>query len=203
MKKDSYTDQEIIIGIQRQNNTALLFLYQKNFRAVLHYIEQNRGNYKDAEDIFQEAMVFLHNKIIDRNLELTCSIHTYLFSVTKILWLRNLNRNSKIITENLDCDNFISSDEDMMETMMYNERKTIFLKHFYELTGDCRKIIRLFLMGVSISEITATMGYKSEQHTKNRRFRCKKNLIEKIQQNPYFKKMTNGTVRENNQIPRW
>ena len=43
-----------------------------------------------------------------------------------------------------------------------------------------KKVLRYFIEGMSIAEITRKMGYKSEQHTKNRRYRCKLSLIKQI-----------------------
>jgi hypothetical protein len=40
--------------------------------------------------------------------------------------------------------------------------------------------LRYFIEGMSIAEITRKMGYKSSQHTKNRRYRCKLSLIKLI-----------------------
>ena len=203
MKKDTHTDIEIITGIQNQNSNVVLFVYQKNFKSVKYYVEKNSGTDKDAEDVFQDAMILLFNKIQEGNLELKCSVHTYLFSIVKILWLSQLKRREIRKTSSEDCDSFISENENILDTILQTERKTLFIKHFNELTEDCQKIIKYFLKGISISEITNLMGFSSEQHTKNRRFRCKKSLIEKILQNPHYKELTNGTVGENYQIPRW
>jgi RNA polymerase sigma factor (sigma-70 family) len=203
MSKGSFTDQEIIDGIKQQNSEVLLFVYHKNFRSVRHYIEKNNGSNQDAEDVFQDAMILIFDKINEDNFVLNCSIHTYLFSASKILWLKQLKfkERRKVVIE--ECDDFISNNEGILDTILRTERKSIFLKHYNELTEDCQTIIKYFLRGLSISEITKTMGYSSEQHTKNRRFRCKKTLIEKILKNPYYKELTNGTVETDSQIPRW
>jgi len=203
MKKDSHTDIEIINGIKNQNSDILLFVYRKNYRAVRYYIEKNSGSDKDAEDVFQDAMILLYNKIREENLELKCSVHTYLFSVVKLLWLGQLKRREIRKTETDDCDTFISENTGILESILQTERKAIFLKHFNELTNDCQRIIAYFLKGFSISEITKVMGYSSEQHTKNRRLRCKKSLLEKIVQNPHYKELANGTIGNDYQVPRW
>ncbi len=203
MKKGHYTDEEIIKGIQSQNNDVLLYIYRKDLRSVRYYIEKNSGTDKDAEDIFQDALIFVYYKIRDGALELKSSFHTYLFSVVKIYWLKHLEQRERRKTNHEECDKFISENEGLLEDIIKTERRNIFIKHFNELTPDCQKIIKLFIRGLTISEITKLMGYNSEQHTKNRRFRCKKILIEKILQDPYFKEMTNERFGKNYQIPRW
>jgi RNA polymerase sigma factor (sigma-70 family) len=203
MGKGNYSDQEVINGIKSQNSDVLLFVYRKNFRSVKHYIEKNNGSNQDAEDIFQDVMILIFDKINENSLILNCSLNTYLFSIVKLLWVKQLNFRGRKKTEIEDCDNFISGDDGILDAIMKTERKSIFLKHYNELSVDCQTIIKYFLRGHSISEITKTMGYSSEQHTKNRRFRCKKSLIEKILKNPYYKELTNGTIETDSQVPRW
>lgn len=203
MRRENYTDQEILDGIKLQNNDILLFIYQKNFRSVRHFIENNNGSNQDAEDVFQDTMILIFDKINGNSLVLNCSIHTYLFSVAKILWRKQLNFKESRKIDIEECDSFIGNNDDILETIVRTEQRSIFLKHYNELTEDCQTIIKYFLRGLSISEITKTMGYSSEQHTKNRRFRCKKTLIEKILKNPYYKELTNGTVETDSEIPRW
>ncbi len=203
MKKSSYTDEEIIKGIQSQNNDVLLYVYRKNLRSVRYYIEKNSGSTKDAEDIFQDALVLMYHKIREGTLELTSSFHTYLFSIVKLHWLKQLNQRERRKTDYEECDKFVNDNEGLLEDLIQAERKAVFIRHFNELTTDCQKIIKLFLKGLMISEITKLMGFNSEQHTKNRRFRCKKVLIEKILQDPYFKELTNERFGKDYQIPRW
>jgi RNA polymerase sigma factor (sigma-70 family) len=203
MKKSSYTDEEIIKGIQSQNNDVLLYVYRKNLRSVRYYIEKNNGTAKDAEDLFQDALVLMYYKIREGSLELTSSFSTFLFSIVKLHWLKHLKQRERRKTDYEECDNFINENEGLLEDIIQAERKAVFVRHFNELTTDCQKIIRLSLKGLMISEITKLMGFNSEQHTKNRRFRCKKVLIEKILQDPYFKELTNERFGKDYQIPRW
>ena len=203
MKKDSLTDADIVSGIRNQSSSVLLFVYRKNFRSVKYYVEKNSGTDKDAEDVFQDAMLLLYTKIREESLDLKCSIHTYLFSIVKLLWISQLKKRDVRKTASEECDSFISDNEDVVDSIIQTERKSLFIKHYNELTEDCKKIIKYFLKGFSISEITKIMGFSTEQHTKNRRFRCKTSLIEKILQNPHYKELTNGTVGKDIQIPRW
>jgi RNA polymerase sigma factor (sigma-70 family) len=203
MGKENYTDQEIIDGIKRQDSDVLLFIYKKNFRSVKHYIENNNGNEKDAEDVFQDVLIILFDKIRHKTLNLQCSFHTYLFSVLKYTWLRQLMYRDQKKFTNENCDDLSSENIGLVDDIINSERRKIFLQHFNEISQDCQKIIRLILKGYSITEITKVMGYLSEQHTKNRRFRCKKNLIERILKNPNYKELTNERTGEDYSVPRW
>lgn len=203
MRKDNYTDQEIVDGIKRHDAAVLVFIYKRNFRSVKHYIENNSGNEKDAEDVFQDVLITLFDKIRNDTLNLHCSFHTYLFSVLKITWLRQLSHRDQKKFSIEDCDDISNEFVGLNDDLLESERRKVFLQHFNEISQDCQKIIRLILKGYSITEITKIMGYQSEQHTKNRRFRCKKNLIERILKNPNYKELTNERTGENYSVPRW
>ena len=71
-------------------------------------------------------------------------------------------------------------DKGIHETAELNDRLEIFRRNFDSLSTDCQKVLRYFIEGMSIAEITRKMGYRSEQHTKNRRYRCKLSLIKQI-----------------------
>lgn len=90
--KEVFSDQELIDGIQIHDTAVLEFMYKKNYRSVKHYIENHNGSEEDAQDVFQDAMIFLHHKVSQNELILKSSIHSYLFGVTKMLWLRGLER---------------------------------------------------------------------------------------------------------------
>jgi DNA-directed RNA polymerase specialized sigma24 family protein len=83
----------------------------------------------------------------------------------------------------------IMSDEDVQWNMIQNEKHQLVWHYFQKLTADCQKVIRLFFEGKSIREITEIMNYSSEQHTKNRRLRCKERLINIIMKDPRFNEL--------------
>lgn len=198
-----YTDQEILKGINTQNSAILTYLYQQNFRSVKKYIEDNSGSETDAEDVFQDALVVVYERIRKGDLILTCGFGTFLFAIAKTQWLGILRQRKRrnVVTD--DCDNILNNDTDIYEDLIQAEKKKLFITHFNELTEDCKKIIQLFIKEFSIAEITKMMNFSSEQHTKNRRLRCKNALITKITNNPRFKELSNGTIGKNNEIPRW
>ncbi len=198
-----YTDQEIIKGLNSQSSAVLTYIYQQNFRSVKKYIEDNSGSETDAEDVFQDALVLVYERIRKGNLILTCSFSTFLFAVAKTQWLSVLRQRKRknVVTD--ECDNIFNEDAGIHDELVQAEKKKLFIAHFNELTEDCKKIIKLFIKEYSITEITRIMNFSSEQHTKNRRLRCKNALINKITNNPRFKELSNGTVRKDNEIPRW
>jgi RNA polymerase sigma factor (sigma-70 family) len=203
MKNNKYTDQDIIQGILQQNKDVLLFIYKHNFLTIKYYIEKNNGSEKDAEDIFQDTLIVLFNKVRNNDLELTSSFDTYLFTIAKFQWLKVLRHNKTHNVDLKECDQFITENPEIIEDLILAERKKLVIQHFNEISEECKKIFRHLINGWTLDEITKLMGYNSVQHTKNRRLKCKKFLITRIMNNPRFKELTNEKIGKNYQIPRW
>lgn len=203
MKQNKYTDQDIIEGIKTQNKNILLYIYKQNFRSILKYIENNNGNESDAEDVFQDALLVIFEKIRKDELTLTCSFGTFLYSIAKHHWLRTLRARNNQINSQEECDEIINNEPGITEILIQAERKKLVIQHYNTISEECKKIIKFLIDGFTLDEITKIMGFSSIQHTKNKRLKCKKYLITSIMANPRFKELSNGKTGENYQIPRW
>jgi RNA polymerase sigma factor (sigma-70 family) len=142
----------------------------------------NRGREEDARDVFQDVLLAVLIKAQAGNLTLSSSFGAYLYSVSRLLWLRELKRRRRLTSLHEEAEEIVSAAGDIFEDISARERQGVYRKHFEELSEDCRKILLLFQEGNSIAEITRLMGFRSEQHTRNRQYRCKKCLIRKIRE---------------------
>jgi RNA polymerase sigma factor (sigma-70 family) len=181
---EEFSDQDLVNRIYKSDNEAINYIYKNYYRSVKHYIQSHDGNETDAQDVFQDAMVYLHYKICKNEFRLESSLKTYIIGISKILWHRSARRNNRFVFEEIPVKPVI---ENFLYDIMKLERKKIFATHFKELPEDCQRLIILFIKKTSLLEITNIMGYSSEQFTRNKRSRCKKRLLEKIINNPYFK----------------
>jgi RNA polymerase sigma factor (sigma-70 family) len=187
--ESDFTKEKIIEGITHGDNEVLKFIYKENFRVIRHLITSNHGNESDAKDVFQETIVILYRKIRENNTEITSSLNTYIYAIARVIWLKELTRRKKN-SEIYDTeDNFISKIPNIIDLIEKNERLRLYRGKFEELSEDCKKVIRMFLSKVSVKDITHIMGYSSEQHTKNRHYRCKKSLISRIKGSNKYKEL--------------
>jgi RNA polymerase sigma factor (sigma-70 family) len=187
-----YTKEKLIEGIAHGDHEILSYIYKENFRIIKHLVTSNKGNVTDAKDIFQETMVIIYRKIRENNLEITSSLNTFIYAVARILWLKELVLRRKNLEIYDTEDNFISKVPNIVDLIEKNERLKLFREKFEDLSEDCKKVIRMFLNKVPVKDITHIMGYSSEQHTKNRHYRCKKSLISKIKSNGKFNELGYG-----------
>lgn len=189
-----YSSKEVIEGILANDATILDYFYRENFLLIRHLIITNSGNEEDAKDVFQEAMVVLYRKLKIKNIVFTSSLSTYLYSVARLIWLKEIHRKSKHHVDFKDTlDEYIKQDIELPDLIERNERYKLYREKFEQLSEDCKTILRMFLNNIPIREITLSMGYSSDQHTKNRRYRCKKTLINRIRNSEKFKELGNET----------
>jgi RNA polymerase sigma factor (sigma-70 family) len=185
-----YSQQELSEGIVRNDEDVVRSIYQEHYHSIRQMIKNNNGSEEDAKDIFQDTLIVLYQKFRDNNFKLTSSLNTFLYSVARILWYRELRRRRELPTAFQFMEH--SDDQEIYRSIEREERLSLFRQKYEELSEDCKKILQLFLNNVPIKDITKLMGYSSDQHTKNRRLRCKMSLINKIKSSEYYKELHNG-----------
>jgi len=198
------TGQSFIIdSIRKEDRKVLLELYKSYFPQVRHYIISNSGNIYDAEDIFQDALVLIYLKIKKNTLVLSSSFGTYLNGVVRFLWLKELERKRKYFGDSMSKAENLMEDDDFLEDYIRLERRKLIIEHYNELNDECKNILNLYFKETPIGRITALMGYKTDQYTRNRRTSCKERLIKSIWNNPKFKELQNEAYPQDTKVPRW
>jgi len=175
-----YSDAELLKGLVNRDEKVLREYYELYYQSVRRFVAANSGNDEDARDLFQDTLVILYQKVQRENFELTCSLGTYLYSISRYLWLKELGRKKWLVHKTVDHEDFVDADSDINQISEHNERLILYRSYFEKLTADCKKVLGLFMEGRSITEITLLMGYSSDQYTRNRRYRCKSSLIKSI-----------------------
>lgn len=175
-------------------------LYDNVFPSIKRLILNNSGRMEDAEDIFQEALVVLYRKVKEESLSLSCSLITYIYSISRNLWMDRLRRLQRFTPMVAEDSEFVELSEDTIEVMHHNERSTLFYKYFEYLKGDCKQVLKLFFDGVSMKEIGERMGYLSEDYARKKKYTCKKNLMKQIKSDPKFSELSEGHIDALNTI---
>ena len=91
------TDDILLVQLKTGDNASFQLLYKFYFPSVASYVKQNMGNTEDAEDIFQEAILVLLQRVRQPDFILTSALKTYLYAIAKNLWLKRLRKNKLIL----------------------------------------------------------------------------------------------------------
>lgn len=192
------TDQEIITILKKNDlaggTQALKILYKNNYFMVEDYILKNSGTKEDAKDIFQDSVIVLYKNLKKETFVLSGKISTYLYSITRNLWLKKL-RDSKITSVDLEDhrESFID-EENIVEEIEYSEHQIMIGKMLHQAGERCKKILKAFYYEkLSMKKIASTQGYSSEQIAKNQKVRCLKKIRSILNKNEhYFENLENS-----------
>lgn len=181
-----YSSEELIDGIRKRDNAVLQFVYQKYFHTIQRFVLNNNGTEDDAKDVFQEAVIVVYENVrADKSFRLSCSMMTYVFSVSRIIWIKHLNKVKKNMDKLKENHEFI----DFIEPQPFQEhdfKYSLYQKVFLNLPVDCQKIMKMSNEGVSNREIASKLGFKSENYIAKRKHFCKEYLIKLIREDPDF-----------------
>jgi RNA polymerase sigma factor (sigma-70 family) len=183
-----YTQYGIIEGMRRNDKDVLKYVYKQYLPMVRYFIIRNQGSEEDAEDIFQEAIVAVCQRVKRKNLALDCAFKTYFYSVVRHMWLQYLERN-KINYEFSDMDEFLMlEDQELYDD--FQTKKAIFQRRFLDLTELCQKVLMMVVEGTPYEEIALTLGYKGKQYAIKRKYECMKSLINRVINDPEYKRLS-------------
>ena len=173
-------EKELLKGLAKNDKKAAETIYKDNYNMVQTLIINNNGSADDARDIFQETMIVLYEKARSGGFELNCQLKTYLYSVSRRLWLKRLQQLQK----------YHGRVESMAETVPVEEeienheqRNTQFLameKSLMSLGEPCKSLLEAYyLQKRSMTEIASSFGYTNADNAKNQKYKCL-NRLKKI-----------------------
>ena len=188
MKK--FTIEEIVHGFKSDNSRIINAVYQDIFPKVESYVHSNNGNYQDAKDVYHDGLTFILEKVNDNKLFIKENFHTFLFGVCRNMWLRILNDRKQIRYDLKEYAQFLYqeyNDEDEVE------KKELLFKivqrNFKQMKPKCQETLKLFLENISYREIVAILGLGSELYAKSLKYRCRKQLIQDVLNDPEFESL--------------
>lgn len=188
-KPENFPDSEVIQGIilGGQNLERYLgYLYRQHYGALEHYIQTNSGDQDDAADIIQECFLVFIKMVEDRRFRGESSIKSVLYAICRNLWITELRKRKNIMArhERYEADKE-STSLDVSSEISRQEDSRIVMDLFETLGEKCKNILLAFYYeNLSMKEITVKEGFSNEQVLRNKKHKCLKALVEKIQNHP-------------------
>ena len=160
-------DADILARMEKGDESALEYLYQKYYRMMIKLVTSNSGTEYEAKDIYQEALIVLWQKAVSGNLVLTSKLSTYLYSICLNLWRKELDRKSRLSSETQDSTEYIEHDRD--------ERVKIIRDCIAQLGDTCQKVLTYYYFdGMSMNDIAEQLNFLSTDTAKTKKYKCKK-----------------------------
>jgi RNA polymerase sigma factor (sigma-70 family) len=171
------TDREVVLGILNNSEEALNRLYTGYFPMVLQFILNNNGDEDDAKDVYQESIIILYNKIRGGEFELTSKLKTYIYSVSRRIWLKKLAQQSKKTNNVSEFEDVVAVEVDVElheEKEIQFEKMDSALQHLGE---PCKTIIQdFYINNLSMQDISEKFGYTNTDNAKTQKYKCLQRL---------------------------
>jgi len=179
-----YRDKDILNAIEHgENQKVLSFLYTDVLPKVKRFIIKNQGTDDQAKDIFQDAVIRFYASVKQGQFEGTSSVSTYIFSISKNLWINEVKKNGRHIKGDIPEREDVSNN--FLNDIISKERTEAANQLLGQLGDNCRQLLKYSIYdNLSMKEICEKMGYSSIDIAKTYNYRCKQKLMSLAKENP-------------------
>ncbi|MDD3723709.1 MAG: sigma-70 family RNA polymerase sigma factor [Lutibacter sp.] len=179
----SEENKRILSGLWVDDEKTIYDFYEKEFSKIAWFILKNSGTVEDAKDIFHDALVILMDKYTWGKLDLDCSLGTYIYSISRNLWMERLRQ----IKKEYNFKDIVYYRTKEIPIDYYSEEPDIFemVSKAIESLGDpCKQLLELYYFeNHSWETVAYLMKYSSAASARNQKYKC----LERV------RKLINGT----------
>ena len=151
-------------------------LYKKAFPAVAKYVSKKGGNFDDARDIFQDALVIYYEKAAAGLIVLHTNEQAYLMGIAKHMW-------SKKFTENIKLTAFNGDEEDFIEEVDLRPSSNKLLYYLESAGQKCLDILRAFYYdNLPVTKIAEAFGYSGVRSATVQKYKCMEKVRETLKE---------------------
>lgn len=166
-------DKELLDGLAKNDTSAIEVIYKENFSLIQQMIVQNNGSEDDARDIFQESLIVLYQKAISEDFELNCQLRTYIYSVSRRLWLKRLQTKRIYDTPIDNYEEQVAVEEDVETHEKQDQQYGVMKSALGKIGEPCKSLLEAFYVhNKNMQEISSYFGYTNADNAKNQKYKC-------------------------------
>ena len=170
-------DAKILDLIRKGDEEALVLLYESNRRPIVNLVMRNSGAADDAEDVLQESLIVLWERVRAGRFEYNAKLGTFLYATAKNVWSQRLRRKGREIAGELDPDSREDSAPSPLENLIASEQAALVSVALGKIGEQCRKLLLLFYWDeLPMDEIAVKLGFANADTAKAKKYQCKKAL---------------------------
>jgi RNA polymerase sigma factor (sigma-70 family) len=166
------SDNALLNQLKSEDNASFGVLYKFYFPTIAAYIINNGGSKEDAEDIFQESIIVLLQKVRGSNFVLTSSLKTYLFAIARNGWLKRLRDNKLKPIDGFE--KYPTETETFTFELLHEPTKEEKLTSWLtKITEHCQRILKaIFFYKEPMGSLMQKMGWKNKHTAANQQYKC-------------------------------
>lgn len=177
-------DAGLLEQIRQGDEQALASLYRSNRKAITGFVTRNNGSVDDAEDMLQEALVVLWERVRAGRFEQSSKLSTFIFATVRNMWMRKLSRIKRETPSAIDPERYADDCSTPLEELLENEVVTGIQQALDRLGEPCRKLLLLFYWEeLSLGAIAKELRFANADTVKSKKYQCKKALEKLLKSN--------------------
>lgn len=207
----TYTDEQIVKGLETNDRKVFEYLYQKMLPWVYTYITGNSGSREDAEDLFTRLLLTIKENILDGKYEQR-NFEGYFKEVCRRLWWKELRKkgllNTKRDEETINTEQEMhyhepqaqkgrvvafdsyqhdrAEEDDEADQPNYRMVQLMLQTMKDKLGDDCRELLsKQYFLNQPLQEVADAMGW-TYQYCRVKVVRCKDSLKKLVMADPAF-----------------
>ena len=188
-------DARTFARIRDGDEEALAELYEKNRKPVMALVTRNTGSPDDAEDILQESLIILWERVRTGKHEYTAQLGTFIYATARNLWLQRLaRRNREVPSGQMQFPSNAprgsggisgsdrrneptDGDPDPLALLTNEEEASAIARAINHLGDPCRQLLLSFYWEeLTMEQIATKMGFANAETAKSKKYQCKKAL---------------------------
>ncbi len=177
------SDFALLLDLKKGKEKAFRFCYSEYFTMVKSWLMKNGSGAEDADDLFQESLLVLFDKVKKDDFELNSKLSTYLLSVAKYM-MYNKNRKTRGKESiSLDYVSELEMGDAEKDIKYFLEQEELYDKlesALSELGSPCKEVLEAYYMdNMSMEDISELMSYTNANNAKTQKYKCL-NRLKKI-----------------------
>lgn len=183
-------EEKYLEALITNDSDITLEIYNRFFPKIESFILNNKGEKDDAQDVFQDALMYLIYVQREKSIQIV-SFEAYLFTICKNIWKRRLkNKKEWVMKESYDT--LVDNTPDISSFILEQERLELYNENFTKLSDNCKDILALYFNTMDYADLLNTFSYNSIDVARQRVFKCRQKLIQLIKADKRYKKLKDG-----------
>ena len=171
------SDAKILDLIRKGDDKGLVMLYEANRKPIRALVTRNNGTEDDANDLLQEAVIVLWERIRTGRFEYKAQLSTFIYATVKNLWLRRLARTRREAPADIEALSGRIEEASTLDVLVESEEAQAVSKALTQLGDPCKTLLILYYWEQrTMEQIAATLHFANADTAKSKKYQCKKAL---------------------------
>jgi RNA polymerase sigma factor (sigma-70 family) len=166
-------DKLLLEGIAAEDKISIEQLYKQHYNMVQSMVVANGGSKDDAADLFQETIIVLYEKVKKGDFELSCLLKTFIYSVSRRLWLKKLQQLQRYTSQPDGLEEIVPVEDEIEQHMKLQNDFTIMETAMSKIGEPCKSLLDAYYMQKKhMNTIATEFGYTNADNAKTQKYKC-------------------------------